>query len=193
MLADLQDQFSHAISASCLLCLLHSHAGSEELKIFPAMATVDPALVRSLIDDHTQISLRLASIAKLSAALVVQDSAPARLALGVRLNQEANEFFAFYLAHMNREETTIVPAMKEQFTDAQMGAMQGAVIAALPPDQLKGYLRWMLPSMNLAESTTLVGDVQRGAPPPLLDLLKAVAEATVDPARWALVRERVGI
>ena len=61
------------------------------------------------------------------------------------------------------------------------------------PDQLKGYLRWMLPSMNLAELTTLVGDVQRGAPPPLLDLLKAVAEATVDPARWALVRERVGI
>jgi hypothetical protein len=157
------------------------------------MAPFDPALIRGLIDDHQQISVRLATIANLAESLAGQATAPERLALGARITHEANEFFAFYLAHMNREEATIVPAMKERFTDAQMGAMQGAVIAALTPDQVRGYLRWMFPSMNVTELIEFVGGVRQGAPAPMFEILNGIGAATMDPARWATVRERVGL
>lgn len=194
LLADLQHEFTNALSASCILCLLHAHAGSEETKIFPSMQSLDPVLIRQLLDDHTEISRRLGSISRLAGELATMDAPERRLEHGVRINREVNEFFAFYLAHMNKEEVTIVPAMKVHFTDAQMGAMQGAIIGAMPPERVAGYLRWMLPSMNLVELTEFLSSVKRGgAPTPMLQAIDAIGTANVDPVRWTAVRQRVGL
>ncbi len=112
--------------------------------------------------------------------------------MGARINREANEFFAFYLAPMNKEEVTIVPAMKEQFTDQQMQAMQGAIIGAMTPERLANYLRWMRLSLTLVELTRFMGGVKHGAPPQLVQLVVGIGTTQVDPARWAEVRALVG-
>jgi hemerythrin superfamily protein len=192
VLADLQHEFTNAVSTTCVLCLLHAHAGSEERFVFPSMDPLDPTLIRSLVDEHQEISLRLGAIAQSAAQLGAVEAAALRTELGETLNREVNEFFAFYLAHMNKEEVTIVPAMKEHFTDEQMRAMQGALIAAMPPEKVANYLRWMLPSLNLAELTNFMTGVKRGAPPPFLQFVAGIGTARVDPVRWSLIRERVG-
>jgi hemerythrin superfamily protein len=193
ILGDLQHEFTNAVSASCILCLLHAHAGSEEREVFPSMQSLDPTLIRQLLDDHTEISLRLGSISKLADELALTDAPERRLEQGVRINRQVNEFFAFYLAHMNKEEVTIVPAMKAHFTDPQLGAMQGAIIAAMPPERVAGYLRWMLPSMNVVELTEFLSGVKRGAPPPMLQAIDAIGSANVNPARWTIVRQQLGL
>jgi hemerythrin superfamily protein len=192
VLADLQHEFSNAVSATCVLCLLHAHAGSEESHVFPSMQSIDPALIRTLIDEHHEITRRLAALTKMADELSTVDAPQRRIALGAHLNREANQFFAFYLAHMNKEEVTIVPAMKEHFTDDQMRAMQSKIMGAMPPDRLSGYLRWMLPSLSLAELTGIMAGVAHGAPPEFLKFVAGIGEANVDPDRWTAVRQRVG-
>ena len=192
VLVDLQHEFANAVSATCVLCLLHSHAGSEEAGIFPSMQPIDPALIRMLIDEHHEIRRRLLALTKMADELGGIASPERRTELGVGINREANEFFAFYLMHMNKEEVTIVPAMKEHFTDDQLRAMQGAVMGAMPPERLANYLRWMLPSLTLRELTGTMTGVKRGAPPEFLRFVAGIGAANVDPTRWALVRERVG-
>jgi hypothetical protein len=192
LLADLEHEFTNAVSAACILCLLHGHAGSEETSVFPSMQTIDPVLIRALLDDHQEISRRLVAITKMADELAPLGSPEERIALGVRINHVVNEFFAFYFAHMNKEEVTIVPAMKEHFTDDQLRTMQGKIMGSMPPERLAGYLRWMLPSLNLAELTRIMGGVKHGAPPEFLKFVTGIGAANVDPARWAAVQERVG-
>jgi hemerythrin HHE cation binding domain-containing protein len=192
VLEDLQHEFSNAVSATCVLCLLHAHAGSEESHVFPSMQSIDPALIRMLIDDHHEITRRLAGLSKMADELSAVDAPERRIEMGARLNREANEFFAFYLSHMNKEEVTIVPAMKEHFTDDQLRAMQGKIIGSMGPERLSGYLRWMLPSLTPGELTKLIAGVKHGAPPELFSIVAGIGAANVDPARWSAVRNRVG-
>lgn len=193
VLADLQHEFSKAVSPACMLCLLHGHAEAEETGIFPSMQPIDARMIRMLIDEHHQIRQKLAALTRSSEELGASDPPERRIELGVRINREANEFFAFYLTHMNKEELTIVPAMKEHFTDAQMRAMHGAMLQALPRERLANYWRWMLPSLTLDELTKMLQGMKRGAPPEIFELAKQVGAANVNPTRWAEVRERVGI
>jgi len=192
VLADLEHEFANAVTSSCLLCLLHGHAGHEETNVFPSMQSIDPAMIRMLIDDHQEITRRLVLLTKMAHEINALEAPDQRVAAGARINREANEFFAFYLGHMNKEEVTIVPAMKEHFTDEQLGAMQGKIIASMPRDRLAGYLRWMLPSLTLAELSGLMAGVKRGMPPEALQFVVGIGAANVDSARWATVRERVG-
>jgi hypothetical protein len=192
LLADFQHEFANAVSPACVLCLLHAHAGAEESEVFPTMRAIDPALIQSLIEEHHEITGRLIAITKMADELRSVDALDRRLALGAQVNRTVNEFFAYYLTHMNKEETTIVPAMKEHFTDDQMRALQGAIIGAMPPERFAAYLRWMLPSLSLAELTGTMAGVKHGGRPEVLKAVAGIGEANVDPARWALVRERVG-
>jgi FPC/CPF motif-containing protein YcgG len=192
LLADLQHEFSTAVSATCVLCLLHLHARHEEKVPFPAMESLEPALVRALIEDHQEIQRRMTALARSSSEFAKLESPEERLAAGARINREANEFFAFYLGHMNKEEDTIVPAMQAHFTDEQMRAMQATIIGSMERERLAGFLYWMLPSLSLNELTALIAGVKDGAPPELLQLAAGIGAARVDPARWAVVRQRVG-
>ncbi len=192
LLADLQHEFSNAVSATCVLCLLHLHAGHEELQVFPSMQPIDPTLIRALVDDHQEISRRLVALTSLGDQLAASGAPDRRAELGARINREANDLFAFYLVHMNKEEATLVPAMQEHFTDDEMRAMQGRIIASLPPDRLASFLRWMLPSLTTAELVRLLTGVKQGPSPQALGFVNGIGTAHVDPTRWAAVRERVG-
>lgn len=192
LLSDLQYQFGSGVSASCALCILHSHATHEEAMVFPAIAQLSSDLVTSYVKDHQAFTARLGEIAQRGRAIVSEPNAEERVRMGRRLNAELNEFFAAYLAHMNREEVELVPWMQERFTDAEMGAMTGRIIASIPLDRLAVMLRWILPAMDLEELTGMLAGVQRGAPPPILELVRATGSARVDSARWAHATGRIG-
>jgi len=192
VLSDLEHEFSNAVSAGCVLCLLHGHAADEEAVPFPAMQPVDAAMVRTLIEEHHDIGRKLATITNMARELSTVEPPAERIERGCRVNQEVNAFFAYYLTHMNKEEVTIVPAMKEHFTDEQMRTMRSTIMRAMPKERFASILRWMLPSLTLDELTGMLIGIKQGAPPELLQFVAGVGAAHVEPTRWATVRERVG-
>jgi hemerythrin superfamily protein len=193
LLADLEHEFSTAISSGCILCLLHHHASDEETAVFPSVSKHDAALVQGFIEDHHALARRLETITKMARDLPSRARPDERVQLGITLNQKANEFFAAYVDHMNREEEKLVPLMRERFTDDQMRAMRGAVMAGMPPDRLASLLRWMLPSLNVSELTEMLGGIKVSSPPQVLKLISGIAEQRVDPERWQTVKGRLGI
>ena len=193
LLLDLEHEFSAAMSASCVLCLLHSHAGDEETGVFPAVGTHDAELVQRLIEEHHALTRRLRVITQMAHDLEADPSAEGRVRSGAALNREVNDFFAEYLAHMNREEEKVVPLMQKHFTDDQLRAMRGAIMGGMAPDRLASIVRWMLPSLNLAELTGLIREAKGALPPPAFQGMSGIAQKYVPPARWQIVKERVGI
>ena len=190
---DLENDFAIARSAGCILCVLSQHANDEETSIFPDVAKAGNELVATLIEEHHDLARREASISHSAHALLATENPEGRAEAGIRLNQSANELFAAYIAHMNREETDLVPWMKEHFSDAQMAAMRGAIMGRTPPDRMSAILGWMLPSLNVQELSGLLREIKPTAPPQAFKAITDLCEARVDPARWGIVKRTVGI
>lgn len=190
---DLETDFAVARSAGCVVCVLGHHAADEESVIFPQVGTRGYGLAQELVDEHHALTRREIALAKAAHDLLALNSSEERLAAGVRLNQEANELFAVYFTHMNREDTELVPLMCKHFTDEQMVAMRNAIIGQMPRDRLFFILGWMVPSLNVSELSGLIASIRGTAPPAFLKAVSALCAARVDPARWKEVRVRLGI
>ena len=193
LLADLESDFAIARSAGCALCILSHHASDEEDAIFPDAAKAGSRLVGTLVAEHHELTRRELAIARAGRALVAHERPEDRIAAGVRLNQEANELFAAYFAHMNREESDLVSWMRERFSDAQMAAMRGTIMGRMPPERIFAILGWMLPSLNATELLEFLRSVRDAMPPPAFRAVTELCRARVDPVRWAAVARDVGL
>lgn len=189
---DLEHEFEAARSAGCVLCILAHHAGDEETVIFGDVAKVDAPLITRLIDQHRDLTRGELEVGRRAHEIAAMHDPAERIGAGVRLNQTANELFGAYLAHMNLEETELVPRMKEHFTDAQMLAMRGAIMGRMPPDRMFAILRWMLPSLNVTELSGLLRSVRPGLPPPVYQKVTELCTARVNPTIWSEVQARIG-
>ena len=193
LLADLEHEFSAALTTGCILCLLHAHASDEETGVFPQVAKFDNKLIAGFIEDHHNFTRRLDAIVKMSHDLLAQTSPEERVRSGIVLNQQVNDFFATYLDHMNREEERLVPLMREQFTDVQQRAMRAAIMGAMGPDRLAATLGWMFPSLNAGELTGMLVGAKASSPPEVFQRIAGLAAKTVAPERWQIVKQRIGI
>jgi hypothetical protein len=193
ILDDLRHEFVGGVPAGCVLCLLHTHARHEDDQAFPATGAFASRLVAELIRDHREFDERLRAVETHGTALRALSDPAGRVAAGKALTLEMNEFFARYLAHMNREEAELVPLMNRHMTDEQIVALIGAVEAAMPPERFHAYLRWMYPALNVEELTEIFAGMRAEAPPEMLREFVAIAEAAVPPERWRTVRARVGL
>jgi hemerythrin HHE cation binding domain-containing protein len=185
-------EFATASSTNCILCLLHEHAGTEERAAFPELVRFDPALIAQLIHQHSEIQRRLEGISRTADELLACASPDARREAGRLLNRQANQLFAFYLDHMNGEELTLVPLMKERLSDSEILRMRQAVEDAMSPERFREYMHWMLPALDLHELTGMFRGVKAGASPEEFEQFARLGEAEIDPARWQSLRARVG-
>ncbi len=193
VVSHLESDFAVARSAGCVVCVLSHHAGDEESAIFPQVSRVGERLVQSLREEHHDLARRELAIGELAHRLLAMQSPDDRIAAGVQLNHRANELLGAYLTHMNREDTELVPLMQEHFTDAQMIEMRSVIMGGMPPERLFAILGWMLPALNVTELSAMFTSMRPGLPPPVFRAISDLAAARVDPARWSLVKERVGI
>jgi hypothetical protein len=189
LLAQVKVDFGSALGSNCVLCLLHHHAGSEEWGLFGEASRFEPALITTALTEHHELEKRLMAISASSADLLAVDEPGPRLVRGVALTREVNDFMARYLTHMNWEETTLVPAMQKHFTNEQMFGMRAAIEKHMPRERFAAYLRWMLPSLNVAELTEMFAGAKQSAPPEMAQILTGIAESMVDPSRWKAVTD----
>lgn len=178
---------------NCVLCLLQGHSTHEENDFFRPLTPIDPEVVNLMVGEHHEIVRRIADLSRTCDELVKESSAARRIEIGDRLNLEANDLFAFYLQHMNNEEATLVPVMWEHFTDTQLRKMRADYHLRTPPKRFEAWMRWTLPALNLNELVVLFRGLRDDGPPELLNRMAELAAATVDPVRWQLTRDRVGL
>ena len=192
MVSRLKQDLSVA-SSTCVLCLLHEHAGNEDQYIFPDVRTYEPELVDTLLREHRDVVRRIATVWKIADEVKALGEREERIETGAKLNRTANDLFAFYLTHLNGEESTIVPAMWKHFTDEQIIAMQMTLMKNLSPERLAQWMGWMLPSLNITELTGMLMGLKKGAPPPVFENMARMAEKALGEEKWAAVKAKAGL
>src|SRR5262249_6909026 len=124
VLKELEYDFTTALYTNCILCFLHGHAGAEEQAVFPPAKAYDSKLIEELLQDHHEFATTQAALSKIGQELQQTSTSVEREAIGKSLTLEANQFFARYLSHLNREEAELVPLLNRQLTENQLMAVR---------------------------------------------------------------------
>lgn len=193
VVADLTYQFAAGVPGGCVLCLLHAHAGHEDEWGFPPARPFAPELIDELLADHHRFTRDLAQVAAMTAQLAALHEPAPRIAAGLRLNQFLNDFFQRYLAHMNREETALVPLLNLHLTDAEIAGMRTAVERSMAPDRFAALNRWILGALDANELTAILSGRLAATAPAEREPLLAFVRSAVDPVRWQVVAGRLGL
>lgn len=184
--ADLLSRLDHDLT------MLHEHGELEDHHLLPPLHEVDPDSARVFVDDHAEIGRRLAAVRESISAVRAGLGPPDLLARGAKLNRAVNALMATYLAHMNREEETVMPALWRHFSDEKLLEFHGNLMRSIPPDRYGEWLEWMLPSLNEPELVGMLQGAKATAPQAFVQKILSIGERTIDLDRWTVVKARVG-
>lgn len=157
-----------------LLAVGRGHLEGENREIHAALEQRAPGASAHAADDHQDHE---DSFAELEAMIVAIEQAPAagRELLGRRLYRRYAVFAAHDLAHMHVEETELLTALHDAFTDDELKAMEARIVAAVPPQKMAAVMMLMAPALNHGERVDLVAKLQKAMPEQAFDGLLANA------------------
>ncbi len=191
VVARLEHELSSAAS-NCILCLLRVHSQHEERDLFSPLRRHDPDVIALMMTEHHEIARRIEALGRTCSELLQTHEGARRIEVGDRLVLESNDLFALYLAHLNNEEATLVPLMWERFTDEELRAMRGRFYNVLPLERFEGWMRWVLPALNLNELEVLVSGMRTDPPPNRYADVVRLCRELLPTERWQQVEPRLG-
>lgn len=155
--------------------LCASHLEHENAFVHPAMEARCPGSSGRIADEHVE---HLAAIAALREAVACLDAArgdAARTDAALRLYRGLALFVGESFVHMHEEESHHNRVLWSCYGDDELRALEGAIVASLPPAENLRVLRWMIPAMTPEERAGLLRGLKAAAPAPVLDaVLQAV-------------------
>jgi hypothetical protein len=173
--------------------IARAHIEHEQHHIHTALrgAAVDHAA--RLDDQHDHHRADFDALERLIADVEAADGA-GRAAAGRRLYLSFSAHVARDLLHMFEEETEAAPQLWGLLPNAELVAIEGRIVGALPPEKAMAFIRMVVPAVNPAERVAMLDDMRQGAPREAFD---AVMEFTVRPnlsaAEFADLGQRLGL
>ena len=105
-----------------------------------------------------------------------------------RLYRRFASFVGHNFEHMAVEESRHNQALWAAYTDDELHALHGRILASIGPQEMSEVLRWMIPALAPAERAELI----QGLPPEVQGPVLASARALLNDAAWAKLTRAVG-
>ena len=190
--ADRADRDAALDQLDTLLGLCLDHLRHENEFVHAAIEARQPAGSRRIAEEHVEHAESIAALQAEAAALRdAGERDAARLAL--RLYRHLALFVAENFQHMHVEETAHNALLWQHYSDAELGALHGRILASIAPQEHLLVARWMLPASTPAERAAIVGAAKAQMPPEALLGVMGVVRPHLDDAGWAKLAAAVGI
>jgi Hemerythrin HHE cation binding domain len=191
---DPSDRTSRAVLADHVrevVELLVTHAEHEDAAIQPALEVHLPDLAERIETDHASLDGRMTDLVGM--ANEAADAADGERFRSHRLYVELASFTSAYLEHQDVEERVVMPALERAVGVDAVGAIHGAIIGSIPPDQLATSLAVMLPAMNVDDRAEMLGGMSASAPPQVFEGVWALAGSVLAAPDHAALAARLGL
>jgi hypothetical protein len=191
--ADMQATMSLTENIQLVVEIYEEHARHEDTFMFPMIAIHEPALAARFDSEHEEdMRLGRALLDKVASCKNAVTEI-ARREAGRQLLYAFNDFAAFNLAHMNREEREVNPVLWQHYTDTEVREMTAKMRSAIAPERMDLYLVWMFKAINRHEATQALLGTSQSASPEVFNAMLAIAEKNMDAERWKLVRDGLSV
>jgi len=168
---DTDDATEVAQSLDALEALLEmcaAHLAHENQFIHPALEFASCGASEVAADDHVDHEYAIARLRLLADQVRVATPAerPERV---LRLYRVLSCFVGESLLHMQVEESEHNAQLWRAFTDAELRALEGRIVASLSPRELMQCVRWMVPAMSPPERLEMLVPMAAAMPPGMFD------------------------
>ncbi len=187
--ADLDALAAHV---GAVATLLNEHAGHEDAHIDAPLQASFPTFAERINADHAILDARIDGLRERAADLRSTVAGERRNRVH-GLYMELASFTSAYLDHQDFEERIVMPAVDAALGLEGVGAIHGAIIAGIPPEEMARSLAIMLPAMNVEDRTELLGGMQAGAPPEVFEGVWGLATSVLEPRDVAALARRLGV
>jgi hypothetical protein len=191
--ADFQDKASADAALASLentISLLLMHAAHEKNYVHTALEERAPGFIEAFEKDHGADELVYAQLRKLSNEATSAGSGR-NSELGDEIYDIYNQFVGTYVSHLWREEHELQQALWDNFTDAELGAIDEAIQANIPQDVMGQFLNLVCASFNPNDLASILGEMKGGMPPEVFQGVVGLCESATPPDIWAKVSARV--
>lgn len=169
-----------------------SHLTHENEFVHVAMEARQPGASARIAAEHADHGDAIAALETAVRAMrACQGEARARA--GLALYRRLALFVAHNFEHMHLEETAHNAVLWAHYSDEELLALHGRILASLPPEESLFTLRWMIPAMTPAERLQVLGDMQAQAPAPAFAAALDVVQPHLDLRGWAKLSRGLGL
>ena len=166
------------------LAIFYEHAAQEDRFILPLIARFSPCLVEEFDSEHEKDEFMTHRINNLVNVYRNSDSGETRIEAGDTIGRAFNEFIAFNLYHMNKEEEMINPILWENYSDEGIKEIRRTLAASISADQVLVTSKWMMLGISDSEVTGWLQEVKNNAPVFVFQSLMELAERVLSTNRW---------
>jgi len=162
-----------------LLAFCRHHLETENALVHPALEARRAGSTARITNEHVGHAAAIAALTQKAEALA-RAPAASRAAVAFELYGELACFVGENLVHMHEEETEHNRVLWDNYTDAELVALENGIKARHTPEEMRYVMRWMLPAMSPLERAGLFTAMRRAAPPPVFASIVEIARAHVD-------------
>ncbi|RYD57162.1 MAG: hypothetical protein EOP56_10205 [Sphingobacteriales bacterium] len=174
-----------------VLELFDDHAEHEDKYLLMHILKHDQKLTEEFERDHVIDHKLAAELNEHIAAWKNAGNAEDKLLAGNRIFYAYNEFVAFNLYHMNKEEEVLLYTLWKHYTDEEIIGMQMQIIQSIAPETLMEENMWMMRSLNNPEVIGWLQAVKHTAPASAFDGLLQMAEQILPANRFSSIKTAV--
>ncbi|WP_280150815.1 hypothetical protein [Piscinibacter sp. XHJ-5] len=190
--ADTDDMEPTLEQLDALLTLCEKHLRHENDFVHTAIEARQPGASGRIADEHRE---HLESIAALrdEAQQLRRGGAGQRPAVALRLYRHLALFVAENFEHMHIEETVHNATLWAHYTDQELMALHGRLMASIPPQEVLDVMRWMLPALGPAERAGLLNGMKAQLPPHAFQALVGYVRPHLDDIAWVKLAPAIGV
>ena len=173
------------------LSMFDGHAEVEDSIVFPKLNAVSPDIIEALEQEHVTdhqlgkaLRKKMLEYCQANEATVISNA-------GRSVFIAFNEFIAFNLSHMNKEETIVNEALWANYSDDELKGMVAAIAKELSPEKNREHSRWMLKGNGDHEISVWLTAVQSTAPHFVFQDLCELAAETLPEGRWNNIQHTI--
>jgi len=144
--------------------LLNAHQHHEDVYVGPHLQKLAPGLFARMEREHAQLHGELAGLAAAARDLTGAEHDPEQVARS--FYRQLAGFVGRYFAHMADEESAYLEALQAGYSDSELAAIEGALVASIEPALMTAFGSEMFPAMTANECFAMLDDMRRNAPPP---------------------------
>ena len=172
--------------------LLVSHAEHEDVFVQPVIERFAPVYAEEIAVAHPRLEAQMAELEVLADRAADACPEQARL-LTHRLYLGLASFTAEYLQHQEFEEFEVMVMLSQYVSPEELRAIDNAIVASIPPEQMAKSAAYMLPAMNIVDQTELYAGARAGVPPEVFQGMLMLAQAVLEPQRYDELARRLGV
>lgn len=174
--------------------ILTIHAEDENMVTLAALEDRCPGSSQHDMDDHEKLHEIQNNLEKLLSK-IYNDSKEGKDVnqYGAEFCLLLSEFHGAYLTHTAIEERVTQVLLWKHFTDEELAAYRGKIMARLQPETLLTWFRFILPAQSKNERLGLFKGFQKMAPEPFFRQGMEVAKKHLTPTDFAQLEKGLGL